>query len=327
MKVLFFEYDDRFIFGLPLGFRDAGHKILVSGSLTEAKIHRLLHEFGPDLVVLLGWTLLHTDTNIYAIQEACHNYKVPVIYWATEDPTFTDSFSIPLIQKLKPDYVFTVASSKIATYEALGYPALYLPFAYQPSICKQSRCSDWCSKSIAVVANAYPNVLYAEPTHYRRTSIHILIKPLLEQCIPIDFWGKHWDEMQPYLGLPIHPKHIHGYLHYLKAPSVYHCSQIILGLQNYRSHVITMRTYEILGSGGFLITSFNEELARQFNHTKELILSTSPEETIDYVNHYKKHPESMTSIRANATKAVEKHTYGCRAKTIIDTLQKAKVIP
>lgn len=37
MKVLFFEHDNRFIFGLPLGFRDAGHTILVSGWVSEEK--------------------------------------------------------------------------------------------------------------------------------------------------------------------------------------------------------------------------------------------------------------------------------------------------
>lgn len=327
MKVLFFEHDDRFIFGLPLGFRDAGHTILVSGPVHEEKIDRILHKFQPDLAMLLGWTTLHTDSNLHAIHDYCQRYDVPLIYWATEDPTFTHIFSLPLIKKTKPTYVFTVAPSKVPLYESLGIPAQHLPFAYQPSICKPVPCSSWCSKDIAVVANAYPNVLYANPRHYRRQSLRILIEPLLKKSMTIDFWGKHWDQMEPFLGMSIPKEHLHGYIHYLKAPHVYACSNIIIGLQNYPSELVTMRTYEILGSRGFLITSHNTELCQLFQHTQDLIISTSPEETLDYVDYYQQHPDQLDIIKNNGYKAVLNHTYAHRAQTIVNALQNVKILP
>ena len=45
---------------------------------------------------------------------------------------------------------------------------------------------------------------------------------------------------------------IHGPMHYLETCKVYNSADIIIGLQNYQE-LITQRTYEILGSGGFLL--------------------------------------------------------------------------
>lgn len=265
--------------------------------IRRKKIDRLLHRFQPDLAVLLGWTTFHTDSNLYAIHAYCQHYEVPLIYWATEDPTFTHSFTLPLIKKTNPAYIFTVAPSKVPIYESLGIPSMHLPFAYQPSICQPITCGNWCSKDIAVVANAYPNVLYATPEHHRRQSLSILIEPLLKNQITIDFWGNHWDQMEPFLGMSINQQYLHGNLHYLKAPHVYHCSNMIIGLQNYESELITMRTYEILGSRGFLITSYNTELCNLFQPNQDLLISNSPEETLDYVTYYRHHPDQLESIK------------------------------
>lgn len=326
MKVLFLESDARFIFGLPMGFRDAGHKILVSGSINEEKINNLITKFQPDFIVLLGWTTEHSDSNLILIGKTCDSYNIPLIYWATEDPTFTFDFSIPLIKKAAPKYIFTVAPSRIILYKSIGIGATHLPFAYQPSIHKPVKCGDWCKKNIAVVANAYPNVLHYDENHYRHKSLNILIKPLLKNNIPIDFWGKYWDKMKPFLGTTIDEKYLHGYLNYLQANHVYRCSDIILGLQNYYDELITMRTYEILGSGGFLITSYNTKLCELFTPNKDLVVSSCEEETLELVNFYNKHAELRDKIKKSGEIAVAEHTYRNRANTIINTLLKEGII-
>ncbi|MCT4542402.1 MAG: glycosyltransferase [Vallitalea sp.] len=326
MNVIFFEKDDRFIFGLPLGFRDAGHKIIVSGSINEEKVYRLIKTFKPDLAVLLGWTTEHSDYNLKLVNVACTKYKVPLIYWATEDPTFTSDFTIPLIKKANPKYVFTVAPSRIPIYNSIGIGASYLPFAYQPSIHKPVKCQKWCKKNIAVVANAYPNVLSNDKKHYRHKSLNILVKPLLKNNISIDFWGKYWDQMEPFLEVKIPDDLLHGYLHYLQTNNVYRCSNIIIGLQNYYDELVSMRTYEILGSNGFLITSYNTKLCELFTPNKDLIVSTCSEETLEFVDFYLKHPEFRNKIKENATKAIKDHTYKHRAEKIINVLKKEKII-
>lgn len=326
MKVLFFEKDDRFVFGLPLGFRDSGHKILVSGSINEEKVYRLINKFQPDLIILMGWTVEHTDSNLKLIGVTCDRYKIPLVYWATEDPTFINEFSIPLIKKTNPKYIFTISPSCIPVYESLGIGAAHLPFAYQPSIHQPVTCEEWCKKNIAVVANAYPNVLSWDENHYRHKSLDILIKPLIQNDIPVDFWGKYWDKMEPYLGTEINPNNIHGYLNYLQANNVYRCSNMIIGLQNYQDESITMRTYEILGSRGFLITSYNSRLCELFTPDKDLIVSSCEKETLDYVDFYSKHPELREKIKENGYKAVSEHTYKHRAEKMIDTLQKEGIL-
>ena len=326
MKILFFENDDRFIFGLPLGFRDAGHKIIISGSINEEKVYNLLKKYKPDIVILMGWTTEHTDYNLQLINTACTQNKVPIIYWATEDPTFINEFSIPLINKLKPQHVFTVSKSCIKTYQELDIRATHLPFAYQPTLHKPTQCETWCTKNIAVVANAYPNVLNWDKNHYRKNSIKILIKPLIKNDITVNFWGKDWDKMEYYLGDYINKDYIHGYINYLQLNNIYRCSKINLGLQNYKDELLTMRTYEILGSSGFLITSYNSILYELFTPDKDLIVSTCEEETLDYVNFYSKHDTLREKIKENGNKAVQIHTYKNRASTIIDILKQEDII-
>ncbi len=48
------------IYGLPNGFREAGHDVKVSGKLTEEKIRNLILEFKPHLIFTLGWTEEHS---------------------------------------------------------------------------------------------------------------------------------------------------------------------------------------------------------------------------------------------------------------------------
>lgn len=326
MRVLFLESDDRFIFGLPLGFRDAGHKIMVSGPIQQSNIS-LIRFFKPDLILLLGWTIEHTDEKLNFIKDQIKPLKIPIIYWATEDPTFLHRFSLPLINKTAVDYVFTVAPSTIPKYESMGIPASHLPFAYQPSLVTTSKYSNLYKKEIAVVANAYPNFLRNNKSHHRINSIKILIKPLVQNNMPIDFWGKYWDRMTNILDKAIPSTHIHGYLPYLQTYKVYYYSDIILGLQNYNSELVSMRTYEILGSGGFLITSYNEKLHELFKANHDLILSSSPEETLELVNYFKNHPSKRNKIKQHAVHAVRTHTYRHRAETIINTLKKKNIIP
>ncbi|GKX30835.1 spore protein YkvP [Vallitalea longa] len=326
MNILFFENDDRFIFGLPLGFRDAGYKIIVSGTINEEKVYKLLKKFKPAMVILMGWTTQHTDYNLKLISTACDELTIPIIYWATEDPTFINEFSIPLIKKTNPKHVFTVSKSCISIYQSLGIEATHLPFAYQPSLHTPVKCEDWCSKDIAVVANAYPNVLNWDKNHYRKKSLEILIKPLIDNNVPIDFWGKHWDKMDSFLGKPIDKKCIHGYINYLQSNKIYRCSKINIGLQNYKDELITMRTFEILGSCGFLITSYNLRLCELFTPNDDLIVSSCKEETLEYVDFYSKHDTLREKIKVNGNKAVQIHTYRNRAEKIISTLKKEGII-
>lgn len=326
MRVIFIESDHRFIFGLPLGFRDAGHSILVTGTFITSNLDTAFTTFKPELAVVLGWSQIHTLNNLEIIQEIAMSYKVPIIYWATEDPTFATSFSIPLVKLLSPSWVFTVSSSSIPLYSAFGYGASFLPFAYQPTIFHPESKSNISNMLVGLVANAYPNVLEYDNLHFRKTSMSILLSPLLDQNCPVNIWGEHWDKMASYLGRELPSSWLHGPIHYLKTNHIYNSCDIILGLQNYYEDVIAMRTYEILGAGGFLMTSYHKALEHILSPEKDFIIVNSYDEMLDKYSFYKENPTARENIQKNCLKSISKHTYKASAIEIICTLEKEKII-
>lgn len=323
MRILFVESDHRFMFGLPLGFRDAGHNIRVTGSISPDKLIKIFAEFVPNIVIVIGWNAEHTDINIKEVNTLAVKYNSILIYWATEDPTFIHDYSIPLIKKLKPNYVFTVSKSSLKKYKDLGINASFLPFGFQPSLHKQMKYKHE-RYNISMIANGYPNVMYHYPNHYRKKSIKTLVKPLLENKVSINIWGKRWNETLDLLSLSSEYIKLHDSIHYLKTNTIYACSDIIIGLQNHDQDVIAMRTFEILGSGGFLITTYHSDLTEYFTADKDLVLVSSPEEMIDKYNFYINNKSLMDAIRQKAKKTSLDHTYKNRATSIIKYLKEAR---
>jgi len=88
------------------------------------------------------------------------------------------------------------------------------------------------------------------------------------------------------------------------------------------AHTITKRTFEILGSGGFALSADNEAIRELFVPGRDLIVSASPNETMELVHYYEKNPDEWKKIRENAVISVEKHTYKQRAEYILELLKK-----
>lgn len=215
MRVLFLESHPMWIHGLPNGFSDAGHEIKVSGTLTQQNIPHMISEFEPDFIVTMGWgpenTLLEKQD---WIREHVQASGIPHIYWATEDPTHTESFTLPYLQRVRPNFVFTICPTHVDYYKKLGIKAAHLDFGYHSSVhCPVDSVNDY-KNAISVVANAYPKKLEIYPKHYRHQSLHTLIRPLLQENIRIDFYGKYWEDMKAILDIDIPKEWIHNYLPY-----------------------------------------------------------------------------------------------------------------
>ncbi|OIK08605.1 hypothetical protein BIV60_25690 [Bacillus sp. MUM 116] len=325
MRILFIDSNELLMYGLANGFKRAGHKVLVSGKIDENTVPRLISYFKPDLIFSEGWGEENdNDWKQELIGKQIRASGIPHIYWAVEDPHFTLDFSLPLILRMKPDFVFTLSEPLVKFYKKLGIRAGHLDFGYEPSVHHPSSNPSLKYK-IAVVANGYPDVLKHSPDHYRNQSLRTLIKPLLEENIRIDFWGQNWDKIGDILGVDIPKDWIHGYLPYKKAYKVYNSAQIIIGPQNYKSQV-TQRTYEILASGGFLLTSDTDAVRKLFTPGEDLIVSSNPEETLELIRYYLNHPEECKEISEHAIETVSSHSYKKRAKQAIKTLIKEGIL-
>jgi len=98
-----------------------------------------------------------------------------------------------------------------------------------------------------------------------------------------------------------------------------------LGLQSF-NHQLTHRTYEILGSKGFLITNDTEEIRRLFVPGHDLVVTNSPKETIKLVKYFLKNPEQREVISTQGYETVKHNTYHSRAEEIVQVLKKNNVI-
>jgi spore maturation protein CgeB len=292
----------------------------------EENLPNTIGQFRPDLIITMSWT---SDNDTIAKQNLLKKHikssGIPHIYWATEDPTHTETFTLPYITRVNPDFVFTICRSRVSEYKQLGIKAAHLDFGYHHSVNCPVQSPGACHYPIVVVANAYPNILSQYPHHYRHQSIYVLMRPLIERNIRIDLWGRDWDQMTEYLLHEVPKEWIHGYLDYTQTNRIYSSADITIGLQNYPLQV-TQRTYEILASGGFLLTSDTPEIRRLFEPGRDLVTSSSPEETINLVNYYLQHPGEIEKIREQGRQAVQKDSYLFRAKYMISVLREYNII-
>ena len=324
MRILFLESHPMWVHGLPNGFIDAGHQVKISGSLTAENIPRLISNFCPDLIFTMSWTPENTGKKQALIRKYVKASGIPHIYWATEDPTHTKVFSLPYIQKVEPDFVFTICPSSIAFYRQQQISAAHLDFGFHEKVHYATDIMPQYRSNIALVANAYPLLTERYPHHYRLQSMQNLIYPLLKAKLRIDVWGKQWDKMSGGLSdIPI--DWLHGYLPYTEANKIYSSATIVIGLQNHQTQ-LTQRVYEILGSGGFLLTNDTPAVRQLFEPGQDLIVTASPQETATLVHYYLNHPEECEKISRQGQISVFKHSYCNRAAYILDVLQAKGII-
>lgn len=322
MRVLFLESHPMWIHGLPNGFIDAGHEVKISGPLDNLDINKLISEFQPNLIITMGWgpenSSIRKQKKIY---ESTINVNVPHVYWATEDPTSTEIFTMPYIRRTHPDFVFTICRDMVGYYRRLGIHSEHLDFGYHPKVHFPVEFDSQYYSPVAIVANGYPKKLSYFPNHFRLQSMKNLIKPLIENNVEVNFYGKSWHNMGALLGIEIPKEWIRGYIDYTIANKVYSSSEIIIGLQNIPTQ-LTQRTYEVLGSGGFLLTNNIPEVNQVFKSGRDLISSSTPKETIELVNHFLQYPEERERIQKYGLEAIQKHSYKERALYMLKILKK-----
>jgi len=325
MRIIFLLSGTMWRHTLPEGFIDAGHEVDFTVYFSEKSIQNKLSHFQPDLAVSIGWGTAQALINQFLIRKCLKAAKIPHVYWSTEDPAYTSIFSLPLIQRVQPDFVFSICPETVLFYRKMGIKSAHMDFGYSPGIHKHVECDVNYKSPISIVANAYPNILRRYPDHYRHQSIAGLIVPLLANNIEISFWGKDWEKVKDHVKYDIPNEWIHGYLPYTEANKVYCSSDIILGLQNYPDQ-LTQRTYEILASGSFLLTSDTPAIRNSFKAGEQLVVSSSPDETLRLVKYYLDKPNERKEIAESGKAAISEDTYKNRAEYMLETLKQYNIV-
>jgi spore maturation protein CgeB len=317
-RILFFAHDSKYTLGLPQGFSELNCPIYVLRDLNKHAIEKAVDQFRPDLLITTGWAYRrHKRKYIDELVEKSAKYNVKRLYWATEDPRWTQECSLKCIEIYKPDAVLTIHPKSVEIYQSMGIAAGYLDFGCSPEFNRYEPSSRKYTYDVALVGNggkAWKS--------YRRDSVQILLRPLIERGYDLAIWGKRWDRFnEELMGFHI-PKHmLKGELPYEETNKVYNSAKIILGLQNDQG-MLTSRTFEVLGSGGFLLTVPTQAVNNMFINSFHLVCASSPEETVDLVDYFLKDVTARQWIAQNGQSEVYlKHTYKERASQILKFLR------
>ncbi len=103
-------------------------------------------------------------------------------------------------------------------------------------------------------------------------------------------------------------------------PLVFKLSKINLNI-TLRSiqHAIPLRVFDILGSGGFLISNYQPDLAYHFVPGEDFIYYENRKDLLDKIDYYLKNDAERNEIALNAHRKIQaEHTFDARIKEIID---------
>ncbi len=114
--------------------------------------------------------------------------------------------------------------------------------------------------------------------------------------------------------------------YFTEMPLVFKLSKINLNI-TLRSiqHAIPLRVYDILGSGGFLMSNFQHDLAYHFVPGEDFVYYESRKDLLDKIDYYLANDNERIEIAKNAHKKIqEQHTFDVRVKEIIEIVNDHK---
>lgn len=324
MKVLLFG-NKIFSVDMAWGFREAGCEAQIINAATVEQMDKILAEANADLLFTLGAPLEYKREVLdYIGKRAASQMKY--IHWDTDGISSKyfrsvtgEGIEMDLIHRSKPDLVLTMCPEMLDFIRSKNYPCEMMHYAYSPLSHRPLPGYDNDKYFINLIGNSYFEFAKFYPNHYRYTSIKILLKPMLENGYKVHFYGDtgYRPLIKLLLDIDVAQEYFHGYLPYERTCPAYNSSFINIVTQNH-DKTITKRTFEILGSGGFALSSDNTELRKLFTPGRDLAVSSSPEQTLELVQHYKSNPDEWRKVRENAVLSVQNHTYKQRAEYIME---------
>lgn len=252
-----------------------------------------------DLVFVVIGDWLRAET----VHELKSRTRARLALWVMDDPFIRwDDPPVLRTQQLRAladyDAVFVFDSYHLASLNGhFGGKFHHLPLAYDETV---YRPLDLAKRyPVSFVGARYPNR-------------HRLLRAI--EDVGCEVWGG------PFPG-------IRNLRHHPPAPApvaneIYNQTVVNVNLNHEQSIWGTnLRTFEVPGSGGFLLTDLKRELPDLLVPGKEVETYASDGEFREKVRYYLDHPDEAARIAAAGhRRAAAEHTYACRIKTVLTTL-------
>jgi hypothetical protein len=293
--------------------------VVVPESYEPAYLRAVSTHLCPDVVLAVGWVEDYTVQNTNAIREVAEHCGALKVYWATEDIQHLHKWSLPFARRLGADLVMTINEDCVREYQLQGHHAGHLDFGCNTDLFRTLTPDPGHACDVLLVARAYN---FEVP--FREKSLSDLLLPLLDQPgLDLRVWGSGWDMTQR-LPKQIPPGCLQGLAPYTLTPLLYSSARIVLGPQNENRYdtQVTMRTFEIMGTGSLLLTSKTPAILRLFKPGEHLLVTASPGETSRLVAQFLRDNRARRQVgEAGRQEVLRQHTYVHRAEALVSAAE------
>ncbi|WP_281888509.1 glycosyltransferase [Paenibacillus sp. YYML68] len=312
MRILFLNSAPIITHGMARGFMELGHSVeyVVPGDQKLERMLQRVEQFKPDLLFTEGG--VGREESIAALIDQT---SLPHVYWAIEDPIAPQ---MSLHYAKRSVLTLTTYEEFIEqVYQPAGVRSLCIPFACSPQYHRTGAAVPELAHELVFFGNNY------DVHQNRKVGYDSMFRPALRNGWDIAFYGdENW--VNGKISFVVPPHAYKGYLSYDKMPDMCASAKFILGVHSINGSrtMQAMRTFEVLGCGGFFFTQHTTAIEAMFQNHVHLVWSQSPEQTEELYTYYRNRPEEMDKIRRQGQQFVyDNHTYKHRAAEILHHLQ------
>lgn len=294
MKILALMSLDMFRLTLGWALETNGHRVYQMNDISKQSLEEAIRDFQPEIVMDAGWDELHVDQHkVNIMGQLLKKHNIFHVYFAEEDWLHFERWSKRYVASTMPEFVLTRSANCIPYYRGLGIGSEYMDVGCNPYFHRPlpPTLKYACDVSVIVNGQFVWDV-------FRRKSITDLVAPLFHAPFNTQIWGRDWHEMQPFLGISPNMGMVQGPLPYHLTHQVYNSAKINISVQSVEDQ-ISSRTYDILASGGFLLTSDTPGVKSKLKPGIHCEVSNSPEETLEKIRYYLDHEEKRGEIARN----------------------------
>lgn len=332
MKVLIYGH---YFFSVDLlwGFVQLGWEAEVIMEYSKERIIEIIKRGEADLLLTCGGPL-EFDKDVLAWIGINRPSGMKYVHWDTDGissmlyPSRSgEGIEMDVIYAAKPDLVLTMCPEMLEFLREKGFFCGMMYYAYSPLVHHpMPEFHDEEHKYINLIGTSYSEIYPSKPDHYRYHSLKVLLAPLIDHGYTVHIYGDpgYVPFARDVLGINLSPDNYHGKMPYDRTCAAYNSSFINIATQNHEK-TLTKRTFEILGSGGFALTMDTSKIRELFIPDQDLVVSSSPEQTLELVKYYETHIEEWRQIRKNALRSVEEHTYKHRVKDMLAQLDQLTI--